>query len=290
MSATEQLFQDLDAISERLWDISLENSAFESLKKKVSTLSAQIAVHYALDNTALLLEKEGSLPLSIQSRLGKFIEALYGTSENPSLTNKSRWNELRLLDCESCLFVAESYTPLDISKMHRVEFEYLIAHVPKYLEVRKLPERWMFRREIQVALAEKAELENIAEFKRKYHTLEFTQSERTRKRPRLDVQAVDTAIGSVSRHESTDRDPSVPIQQPPPSEPTSSTSNKENDSQPRSRNDEQTGVLLTTMNEATGVTDDGAPPNGPENTLVEAPLHSTDSHQHVDAIPSGRRK
>lgn len=167
MATTEQLLQDLDSISQRMWDISLDSSAFEPLKKKISTLSAQIAVHHALDNTASqLLEKKGPSTLPIQSRLSKFIETLYRASENLSSTNKSRWQELRSIDCESFLFIAMSYTPLDISKMHRAEFEYLVQHVPKYLQNKELPVRWMFRREVQVALAEKAELENIAQFKK----------------------------------------------------------------------------------------------------------------------------
>ena len=125
MSTVESVFEVLDLIGRRMWDI---------------------------PNT--------------QSRLCKFIDILYGSSDNTSAANESRWQKLRALDCATFLFVAVSYTPLDISKMHRIEFDYLVEHASKYLQAKALPPKWMFRREIQVALAAKAELDNITEFRK----------------------------------------------------------------------------------------------------------------------------
>ncbi|KAF2195973.1 hypothetical protein GQ43DRAFT_436395 [Delitschia confertaspora ATCC 74209] len=226
MSPTHQLLQNLDAISKDLWKLSLNKAVFESLKEKISTLSAQIAVHHVLDNlTSQLLDEQSGSTLLIQNRLSKFIEVLYGTSDNANLTTKPRWEELRSLDCESFLFVAASYTPLEISKMHRVEFQYLIVHIPEYLRTKNLPRRWMFRREVQMALAEKAELE--------YHILEFGDDDRSRKRPRLDSLAVDAqavdaqAVDANIRHESTESESLVPSKRPPENGPASSQSKYE---------------------------------------------------------------
>jgi len=168
MSTGEWIFEELDLIGRRLWEISLDSSAFNTLKKKTSRLSAQIAVHQALENAASqLLEPQGSRPLpNTQGRLSKFLDTLYGSTDNTGTTTESRWQKIRSLDCATFLFIAVSYTPLEISKMHRTEFEYLIENAQKYLQVKSLPPRWMFRREIQMALAGKAELENIAQFKK----------------------------------------------------------------------------------------------------------------------------
>lgn len=71
-----------------------------------------------------------------------------------------------------------------------------------------------------------------------------------------------------------------------------------------SREDERTRVLPTTMLQAMNITDDrispseqeamdvtdGGAPREPEDTLVEVPSHSTESHQHAGAVPSERRK
>ena len=136
------------------------------MRQKALNLSAQIAVHQVLQNTARqLLGPQNSAGLSnTQYRLGKFIDVLYGKPDNEK--NEARWQKLRDMDCATFLFIAVSYTPLDITKMHRTEFDYLVGNASKFLHVKALPPRWIFRKEIQLAIAGKADLEEAANFRR----------------------------------------------------------------------------------------------------------------------------
>ena len=70
------------------------------------------------------------------------------------------------MDCASFLFIAVSYTPLEIIKIHRTEFDYLVDNASKFLHLRALPPKWVFRKEIQIAIAGKADLEEAASFRR----------------------------------------------------------------------------------------------------------------------------
>ncbi|KAF2021830.1 hypothetical protein BU24DRAFT_488168 [Aaosphaeria arxii CBS 175.79] len=195
MSDLESMLEQLDLIGKHMWDISLDKSSFSSLKTKISDLEAQIAVHDALQNTVRQLQESGTSTLTKpQSRVSKFLETLYGN--NASATDESRWNSLRCLDCETFLFIAVSYTPMDITKMPRIGFQYLIESAPKYLSKKLLPPRWMFSRELQLGVADKADLAGIAQFKRRYHELEFDMNntlddEERRKRPRAEGQSND---------------------------------------------------------------------------------------------------
>jgi len=173
MSMVKQMIEPLDAISQQIWDDSLDDTAFDILRQKTLWLSAQIAVHQVLQNTSRhLLGPQNSSGLSnSQSRLGKFIDVLYGKPDNEK--NEARWQKLRDMDCATFLFIAVSYTPLDITKMHRIEFDYLVDNASKFLHVKDLPPRWIFRKEIQIAIAGKADLEEAASFRRKYYALEF---------------------------------------------------------------------------------------------------------------------
>jgi hypothetical protein len=166
MSVVKQMIEPLDAISQLIWDESLDDPAFDLLRQKALSLLAQIAVHLVLQNTARqLLGPQNSAGLSnTQYRLGKFMDILYGKPDNEK--NEARWQRLRDMDCATFLLIAVSYTPLDITKMHRTEFDYLVGNALKFLQVRDLPPRWIFRKEIQIAIAGKADLEEAASFRR----------------------------------------------------------------------------------------------------------------------------
>ncbi|GIJ92743.1 hypothetical protein Asppvi_002021 [Aspergillus pseudoviridinutans] len=171
----DQLIQALDQVSEQLWETSLDDPTFEILKARCSRLSAQVAVHHALQKTGRLILKSAlkdPLP-NAQSRICKFFDALY-SGEKTNSTSESRWQQLRDLDCKTFLFIAVSYTPLDITKMNRTEFEYLVRNATKYLEKLSLPLDWIFRKEIQLAIVEKSDLPDIRLFKKRYHDLEFS--------------------------------------------------------------------------------------------------------------------
>jgi hypothetical protein len=148
-----------------MWKITLDKPAFETLKKKCSWLSAQVAVLHALQNTVThLLGPDSSTPLpNTQARLTKFIDSVYGSWEH---ANQSRVDQIRNLGCESFLLIAVSYTPLDISKMGRTEFDYLMENIDKYSNPNYLSRRWIFRKEIQMTLAEMSGLEHVAQFRK----------------------------------------------------------------------------------------------------------------------------
>jgi hypothetical protein len=163
MEPLEQVVKDLDRASEHMWNITLGKPAFDTLKKKCLQLSAQVGVHHALQNTMThLLGPNSSAPLPY-ARLTKFIDSVYGSWE---YVNQPRVGQIRNLGCESFLLIAVSYTPLDISKMSRTEFDYLIENVDKFSNSKHPSRRWIFRKEIQMALAEMSGLEHAAQFRK----------------------------------------------------------------------------------------------------------------------------
>jgi hypothetical protein len=166
MSIAKQIIESLDTISQQIWDDGLDDSAFDILRQKALSLSAQIAVHQVLQSTARHLLGPQNSPglLNTQSRIGKFIDTLYRKPDNEK--NEARWQKLRDMHCAGFLFIAVSYTPLEIIKMHRIEFDYLVGNASKFLHLRSLPLNWVFRKEIQIAIAGKADLEEAANFRR----------------------------------------------------------------------------------------------------------------------------
>lgn len=166
MSVVERIFEGLDALSRQIWDVSLDDSAADTFRQKASMLSMQIAVHQALGNTVRHLSQpqESTGLLNAQSRVGKFMDVIYGKPDSDK--NETRWRKLRDMDCVSFLFIGVSYTPLDITKMHRTEFDYLVSNVTKFQQVNVLPKNWIFRKEIQVAVASKADLPGATGFRR----------------------------------------------------------------------------------------------------------------------------
>jgi hypothetical protein len=161
MSTAQRLLAQLDSISQHIWNIDLDESAHDNLNQKVSHLSAQLAVHRVFDVTLSLLLVNSSASL-LKSRLSKFLEILYEKLDDPN----ERWQKLRSLDCAAFLFVTISYTPRDVSKMPRDDFDYLIGNAPKYLRLKQFPSKWMFCPAIQTALAEKANLDSLSQFRR----------------------------------------------------------------------------------------------------------------------------
>lgn len=189
MSVVEQIAESLDTASQQIWDDGLDDSAFDILRRKALWLSAQIAVHEVLQNTArhLLGPQNSSGLLNAQSRLGKFIDTLYGKPDNEK--NEARWQKLRDMDCAGFLFIAVSYTPLEITKMHRIEFDYLVGNASKFLQLKALPPKWVFRKEIQIAIAGKADLEGAASFRRSsYSSLRSKKTSNTARILRSRVQ------------------------------------------------------------------------------------------------------
>ncbi|KAI1840180.1 hypothetical protein JX266_013610 [Neoarthrinium moseri] len=180
-----QAFDLLEHTSRLMWQIR-EQSEFDEISRRVSALQAQVAVHGALEPTITNLRSPATIPTA-QARLSKFIEMIYGVAEGKS---DIRTETLRQLDQDVFIFIGISYAPSEIPKMGRPEFQYLIDTTAKLMRVRNLPSRWMFRNEIQMAIASKADLKTTAALRKSYYTLEFQEelsAEQLAKRRRLDA-------------------------------------------------------------------------------------------------------
>lgn len=160
MALMKKIHQHLDSTSDLLWDTHAD-ADFAALADKVSSLNAAIAVHRALEVTAQNLQ--GSTLPYAQSRLGKFLDAIYGPGDGKKA---GRLQKLQSLSHQEFIYTSMSYTPLDIVKMSRIEFQCLLQTIPVYLTRRNLPSRWIFRDEIQVSIATRASVRNTAEFRK----------------------------------------------------------------------------------------------------------------------------
>ena len=167
MSSVTEIVESLESITQRMWNVNLDNDAFDVLKRKIFCLSAQTVIHHALQKIVTQLrELQNAATLShVQDWLDKFIDSLYENSDKIDAT-KQRWQKLQELNCETFLFVDVFYISLDISKMHCTEFSYLMKNAAQYVQAKNLSSRWMFRKKIQVTLATKTHLESIAQFRR----------------------------------------------------------------------------------------------------------------------------
>lgn len=160
----------VDAINQVIWDVTLENAQWVNLKQKVFSLFVQAAVHHTLHNAAQLLSKPETIPNRAKSRLAKFIDAVYG----PDTKIEKRLGKLTELDCATFLFIAISYTPLELTKLHEAEFNYLVENASKYLSKVKLPPRWMFSKDIQVVIAAKADVPSATTLRKGLFNLVFS--------------------------------------------------------------------------------------------------------------------
>lgn len=155
-----EIIESLDRVKQQVWDDSLDDFAFDTLKLKILKLSAQVRVHQVLQNTARYLREPDQHPTfpSIHPRLVKFFDTVFRKPD--SERNEVRWEKLRAMNCATFLFIAVSYTPLDITKMSRTEFNYLESNASTFLSKSELSPRWVFRTDIRLLIAEKADLEN----------------------------------------------------------------------------------------------------------------------------------
>lgn len=158
----------LDQASERVWEMDLDDGMSELLRARCSQLDAQIAVQQALRKTVSFV-LENRTNSNAQSRICKFLDTLYGNTKqiNVNANVDAKWQCLRGLDCETFLLIAASYTPLEVTKMSRTEFDYLIQNAASYAKSKFVPSTWIFRKEVQLAMVEKSDLPNIRPFKKR---------------------------------------------------------------------------------------------------------------------------
>ena len=142
MSSVTEIVESLESITQRMWNVNLDNDAFDVLKRKIFCLSAQTVIHHALQKIVTQLrELQNAATLShVQDRLDKFIDSLYENSDKIDAT-KQRWQKLQELNCETFLFVDVFYISLDISKMHCTEFSYLMKNAAQYVQAKNLSSR-----------------------------------------------------------------------------------------------------------------------------------------------------
>ena len=133
MSIVKQMIKRLNAIYQQIQDDNLNDPAFNILRQKALSLLAQIVVYQVLQNIARqLLEPQNSIGLlNTQYRLGKFIDVLYRKLDNKK--NEAQQQKLRDIDYTTFLFIIVLYTLLDITKIYRTEFDYLIGNASKFL-------------------------------------------------------------------------------------------------------------------------------------------------------------
>ncbi|KAM5434052.1 hypothetical protein McanMca71_001496 [Microsporum canis] len=165
MTTPEEITTRIDWLNEHICEIDLDDSTFSKLKDKIARLSARTAVFHSLQGPARQLRNSSSLPHA-HGRLTRFLEVLYGGQTKAS-SAQERWQKIRGLSCETLLLIGIAYNPLEITKMGRIEFECLMDQAEPYLSSRPLPENWIFRREIQMAMATSSDLENISKLRKR---------------------------------------------------------------------------------------------------------------------------
>jgi hypothetical protein len=156
-----QLITTLSQVKERIWTTNLGNTDLEILKRLVTELSSELEVHGAFEKTtAWLCEtnqgKKGykKLCAAHKNRIVSIVREVHGGGPNKN----DRFQALQRLGTIPFMFIAASYTVVDISKMARRTFDRLTEVTPKYISTRSLPSGWILRTEFQVAVALSAEI------------------------------------------------------------------------------------------------------------------------------------
>jgi hypothetical protein len=156
-----QLITILSQVKERIWTTNLGNTDLGMLKRLVTELSSELEVHGAFEKTTGWLcetnhERKGykKLCAAYKNRIASTIKEVHGGGPNKN----DRFQALQRLGAIPFMFIAASYTAVDIKKMARRSFDRLTEVTPKYISTRSLPPGWILRTEFQVAVAQSAEI------------------------------------------------------------------------------------------------------------------------------------
>lgn len=156
------IIDQLRTIPDALFEVNGDD-IFTTLAERLSTLQAEVAVHRALGATLRILQ--GAAPLTgAQTRLCKFMDAVYTPAKD--MKKEERFQKLQSFAHEEFILVCISYTPVDLVKMSRNEFDCLLRLVSPFVRRKDFPRRWIFREEFQVSIATKAGLKRAAEFRK----------------------------------------------------------------------------------------------------------------------------
>ncbi|KAK3369497.1 hypothetical protein B0T24DRAFT_596234 [Lasiosphaeria ovina] len=169
VDTTHQIFNDLNKIERALCSAhfgkNLEHDTpFTALRERFSRLSRLVSIQQALQRTAREIRKHDASVFGrdLQPKINKFLDVAFGEG-NPRLET------IRQLDPEGFLFLALSYPPQDLLDMDGMGFRQLIKIAPEILRLQELPQCWIFAEGIQLALASRAEVENMSAFRKAYY-------------------------------------------------------------------------------------------------------------------------
>lgn len=178
VDTTHQIFNDLNKIERALCSAhfgkNLEHDTpFTALRERFSRLSRLVSIQQALQRTAREIRKHDASVFGrdLQPKINKFLDVAFGEG-NPRLET------IRQLDPEGFLFLALSYPPQDLLDMDGMGFRQLIKIAPEILRLQELPQCWIFAEGIQLALASRAEVENMSAFRKAYYQRVFQPVER----------------------------------------------------------------------------------------------------------------
>jgi hypothetical protein len=151
----DHLSRNLDLLEQQVQTTNLHSTDLQKLKEKATRLMHQLEVLQVLAKTAELLQdansdEEGNAKrfAPAKSRMQKMIRAAHNTGTDPI---PERLRSLSLLDIETFLFLAASYTPLGIGRLDKNAFDCLVELAPSYVQ-RRLSPGWLHRTEFQLAV------------------------------------------------------------------------------------------------------------------------------------------
>jgi hypothetical protein len=151
----DHLSTNLDLLRQQVHTTNLRSTDLQKLKEKTTRLMHQLEVLQVLAKTAELLQdansnEEGNAKrfAPSKSRMQKMIRAAHDTGTEPI---PERLRTLSLLDIETFLFLAASYTPLGIMRLDQNAFDCLVELAPSYIQ-RWLSPGWLHRTEFQLAV------------------------------------------------------------------------------------------------------------------------------------------
>ncbi|KAL8674149.1 MAG: hypothetical protein Q9168_001443 [Polycauliona sp. 1 TL-2023] len=125
----------------------VDDTTFEDMHAKASSLLTQIAVQKRLNSTASLIRRMKDLPVR---RMSFNMKKLLASKDHNHQT-ELRWSKLRELDCQALVFCTISITGLAL--LPAEEFRWLLQNVGIYLERQSLPPGWIARDQVRKMVA-----------------------------------------------------------------------------------------------------------------------------------------
>lgn len=155
-----QVLADLNELCDKIWTLPPDEELLASLSKSIARLSAPVSLNRVLQVTAGLIKRGGVAQIQgAQGKVSKFIEVIF---------NDDSWScrQLQSLEPDTFIFLALSFTGQEIVKIDDYQLMYLLTQSSAYLKEQKLPEGWLFGKEIQLAVASRSQLRSFSWFRK----------------------------------------------------------------------------------------------------------------------------